>query len=233
MLSSLEEAKHTITKMIKAVIFDMDGVLADSHGIFNRLFTEIVRKELNLNISEEEFSRYPGIRFEQRIEKIAKLKGYKVSDQEIEKVIAKGRYIYYTDNLSFVKIYEGVKELLDILESNGLKIALGTNGSKRTVLKLIKNLDIEKYFSVIVTFDDVSAGKPFPDIFLRDAKEMDLSPKECVVVEDSIEGIDAAKAAGMKVIAVMTTQKKEELKNADLIVDSIKDINMEKIRKLA
>jgi beta-phosphoglucomutase-like phosphatase (HAD superfamily) len=113
-----------------------------------------------------------------------------------------------------------------------MKICLGSNGGRRSIEKIMDNLKIKKYFSSIVTFDEVSEGKPSPEMFLKNAKNLGLKPSECIVVEDAVEGILAAHAAGMKAIAILSSTVREELKDADLIVKTIKDINPEKIREL-
>ncbi|MEM2139211.1 MAG: HAD family phosphatase [Candidatus Woesearchaeota archaeon] len=218
--------------MLKAVIFDNDGVLSDSHSEINKLFTELINKNLKLNITEKDFAKHPGMRFEQKAELFAKEKGLKISKKEIDELIEKGRDIYYKDIIKMIKLYPGVVELLKELKQNNIKIGLGTNGSKRTITKLFDNFGLHNYFDSIVTFDDASQGKPHPEIFLKNAENLKVKPEECVVVEDSIEGITAARAAKMKVIAVQTTLKKEELKDADLIVESIEDLNLRKIKSL-
>ena len=129
-------------------------------------------------------------------------------------------------------MYPGVVELFESLKNAGIKICLGSNGGKRSIEKIMENLKIKKYFSSIVTYDDVSSGKPSPEMFLKNAKNLSLQPNECIVIEDAIEGIRAAHAAGMKVIAVMSTTGKKNLKEADLIVKTIKDINLKKIQEL-
>ncbi len=218
--------------MIRAVIFDNDGVIADSHGIVNSIFTQMINRELAINITEEEFAEYSGMRFEQRAELLAKKKNIAVSREKIMDALNKGRLEYYTNGLSYVKAFPGVKRLLDELKDAGIFIGMGTNGSRKTVMQLLKHLDLEDYFDSIVTYNDVSNPKPAPDIFLQNADNFGVEPDECVVIEDSVEGLVAAKQAGMKAIAVQTTKQEADLEDADLIVKSINDINVNKIQAL-
>jgi beta-phosphoglucomutase len=217
---------------MKAVIFDMDGVIVDSHGIINRLFTEVINRELHLNITEKEFARWPGIRFDQRLVIIAKEKGLPVSEEQIVKAIDKGRLEYYTNIIAYVKLFPGTLTLFDQLKSAGIKLGLGSNGSRNSIEKLMENLKIKKYFSSVVTFDDVVNPKPDAEMFLKNALELNVNPEECVVVEDAPEGIAAAKAAGMKVIALATTTSREELENADLLLSSISEITLDMLKGL-
>jgi HAD superfamily hydrolase (TIGR01509 family) len=218
--------------MIKALIFDFDGVLVDSHSIINRLFTKIINEKLHLGITLDEFSAFPGMRFDKRLKNYVKKKKLNVSDEEIDRVIEEGRIEYFKKASIDVDLYPGVKELLHQLKDLNIKTAIGTNGSRRTVEKLLKQYGIIDYFSSIVTYDDVEHGKPNPEMFLKNAKEMNLTPEECIVVDDAIEGIEGAHAAGMKAIGITTTSPAEELKSADVIVKTIKDINQKLIQSL-
>ncbi len=218
--------------MLKAVIFDFDGVIVDSHGIINKLFTKIINEEFGLALGEGEFAKYPGMRFEHRLEKISKAKGLALSKKRIEEVTEKGRLEYFTNASSYVGLYPGVIELFDGLKKCGIKLCLGSNGGKKSIENIMERLGITKYFSSVVTYDDVGHGKPSPEMFLKRAAEAKAVPEECIVIDDAIEGIEGAHAAGMKVIALATTMPEEELKDADLVVDSISDLTAERIREL-
>ena len=132
-----------------------------------------------------------------------------------------------------VKLYPGAVRLFEELKTAKIRIGLGTNGSRASVEKLTAKLGIKRYFESIVTFEDAPHPKPSPDIFLQNAQNMKCLPGECIVVEDSTEGLSAAIAAGMKVIALSTTLKKKELKHADMILKTINDINLSVIHWLA
>lgn len=218
--------------MIKCVIFDFDGVIADSHSMFNELFTKIANDELNLGITKEEFAQFPGMRFELRFSYLAKQKRIVVSQEEINKAIIKGRSEYHESISSYTKLYDGAKKFLQELKTNNIKVCLGSNGSRRTVIKMLNQFEIVEYFDSIVTYDDVTHGKPAPDMFLKNAENVDVEYDECVVVGDAVEDINAAKSAGMKAIAVLTTDKKENLSDADLVVDSIANLNEELVSSL-
>lgn len=218
---------------MKAVIFDMDGVLADSHGIFNRLFTRIVNEELDLGINEEDFSRYSGLRFEERIRLLSEEKKKSVSKDDLLEAINKGRLEYFTNAIEYVEAYPGVHELLKSLKKEGIKIGLGTNGSKNAVLKLTEHLGIADYFESIVTYNDVTHPKPAPDMFIKNAENLGVDPKYCIVIEDSLAGITAAKQAGMKVVGIATTKSREDLiGNADLVLDGLSELTIEKLRRI-
>jgi beta-phosphoglucomutase len=218
--------------MIKAVIFDFDGVLIDSNEIGNEIFINVLNRNLGLQIGLQEFRELAGLRFEQRISIISERHNIHLSQDLIDKMMEEGREEYREIHLEKVFMFPGAKELIKNLHENNFKIALGTNGSRQPVLQKLSHLGIKKYFSSIVTATDVENFKPCKDIFLKNAKDMNLNSKECVVIEDSITGITAAKAAGIKVIAVQTTLSKEQLKEADMIVESISEITIDKLKEL-
>src|SRR3989344_7978516 len=116
--------------MIKAVIFDFDGVLVDSHGIINRLFTRIANEELGLNITENEFAKFPGARFEKRVELLAAEKGKKITKKQIDEAVSKGREEYYENSSNYIELFFGVRELMETIRKSGLKMGIGTNGSR-------------------------------------------------------------------------------------------------------
>jgi len=218
--------------MLKAVILDFDGVIVDSEGTTISLFTELLNKNLALDLTEEDFAKYAGLRFEDRIRKIAIEKEINVNETEIEKIMAEGRFKYFTEKLEHVKAFKGTKKLLDELKTKKIKLGVGTNGSRKTVMKILIKLGLIDYFTCIITGDDVKRLKPKPDIFLECAKGLDVNPDSCIVIEDSKAGVMAAKKAGMKVVAVTTTTNEERLKEADLTVKTINDLNHEKILNL-
>lgn len=218
--------------MIKAVIFDFDGVIIDSNGIANEIFLNVIKKNLGLKEDLEEFTKMVGLRFEQRIELIAQKFNLEITQERINQIMKDGIEAYREIHLEQVLVFPGAKELIQTLYKNGFKIALGTNGSRIPVIQKLEHLDIKKYFSSIVTANDIDKLKPYPNMFLKNAKELGVKPNECVVIEDSITGISAAKSAGIKVIAVQTTLSKDQLFEADLVVESIKEISLEQIKNL-
>jgi len=204
------------------VIFDMDGVIIDSHGTVNKLFTAIVNKHLGTEMTEEEFQRESGLRFDRRVKNLIREKGLDIMDEKVDEAMIIGRNEYLASYLDNVQAFPGALDLIESLRGEGRKLALGTNGSHESVNRIISNLGL--IFDSIVTFSDVAWPKPSPDIFLKNAEELGAAPADCVVIEDSVEGVAAAKAAGMPVIAVTTTRSREELWQADHVVDSIRDV---------
>jgi HAD superfamily hydrolase (TIGR01509 family) len=124
-----------------------------------------------------------------------------------------------------------IHELLGLVKDN-FKVGLATNSRHREVDIIFKKLGFESYFDIRLARDNVKNVKPHPEIYLKGAGIFGVEPSECVVFEDSIVGITAAKSAGMKCIAIINTYSAEDLKDADMQIASYKDISVEKIREL-
>jgi beta-phosphoglucomutase len=218
--------------MIKLVIFDFDGVVADSHSGVNDLFSNLINTELNLKIKPTDFAKYPGMRFEQRLSIIAKENNLDINWERITKIISKGRETYYKQSQNMTKLYPETIKFIKQLRENNIKVALGSNGSKNVILKLLDQFNATKYFDNIVTFDDVDNGKPHPEMFLKSMDKFNFSPSECVVIGDASQDIDAAQNGKMYSIALLTTDSKEILKNADIILDHPRDLNLKLLEQL-
>jgi len=121
-------------------------------------------------------------------------------------------------------IFEGAAEILNCLKARHYKIALVTGTNSKEINEILP-VNIKKVFDCIVPGDSVTRGKPYPDPYIKAAKILGIKPKECVVIENSPYGIVSAKKAGMYCMAVTTSLPKEYLKMADVIVDSLEQVN--------
>ena len=202
--------------MIRAIIFDMDGVLVDSMGVHFEVWRELLRPYTNL--SQKKFNSWSG-KSTLDILSIVQKKYRFVSDAEEFKNRKNDLYI---KSISKVKLFPDVKSVLEYLKGKRVTLMVATSETLEVADKLLKIFKIRKYFSVVVGEDMVKNAKPSPDIFLLASKLANYKPRQCLVVEDSPTGIEAAKAAGMKVIALPTTHKKEELQNATLITTNLR-----------
>jgi len=126
----------------------------------------------------------------------------------------------------------GAKNLIDDLKHKGFLLAIGTSTPQVNLTFILEQVPLLNCFDAFVTGEEVSKGKPQPDTFLRAAEKLSLAPNRCAVVEDAVQGVEAGKAAGMAVVAVTTTRSREDLKQADLIVDSLTQLKAEDFVKL-
>lgn len=209
--------------MIKAVIFDMDGVIVDSEPIHfesDKMTMEYYKKE----ISDDELNNYVGV---SNPEMWAELRNKYRLIESVEEILEK--QLYYKKHLIGNKKLEpidGIRELLDELKSSRIRIGLASSSSKEFIEFILNNLGIKEYFEVIISGEDVKKGKPAPDIFQKASEVLDVEPSNCLVIEDSGHGVKAAKLAGMKCIGFNNPGSgKQDLSLADAVVCSIREIS--------
>ena len=217
--ATLQEKIDAILKKFdtKAVIFDLDGTLLDNNS-FHRKTWEAYLKKMGKLISEEEFNAHLNGRTNK--DAVEYIYGRKMSEEESTKYTLEKEELYREIYKPFIKPVSGLLKFLEILSQKNLPMAIATSGIQPNIDFMFENIPIKKYFKVVVNSSRITHGKPHPEIYLKVASLLDVSPKNCLVFEDAVVGINSAKAAGMKVIAVATTQTKEELSIADMIVDN-------------
>lgn len=210
------------------VIFDMDGVLADTGPIHFESWVKMAKK-IGIKFTKEFFERTFG---QQSTAITRKLVGPYVNNELIEKW-ANLKERYYREMVKDkLQALPGSIELIKSLSNNKFKLAVGSSGPTENVELLLRSLNIKQYFSVIVTAADIKKGKPEPDVFLDASEKLKINPRNCLVIEDAPVGILAAKKAGMKVIALKTTHEEEELIGADQIIKDLSYISINDIIKL-
>ena len=190
----------------KAVIFDMDGVIFDTERVYLEIWKSVFEK-YGYKMTKELYITVMGTGRKNVIKPFLENFG---DDLPIEKMYEeKDNQLFYIIENQGIPLKKGVKELFSMLKEKNYKIALATSAKRERVEKQIKDKWLKESFDAIVCGDDVEKGKPSPDIFLKAAKEIDVEPENCFVVEDSPAGIKAAFSGGMKGIHV------EDLKVAD------------------
>ena len=210
-------------RMFDAVIFDWDGTLADTHRFVVNSFQRVL-KGFGCNVSDEFLEKRIGIGARNMFKEALEATNMPFDEKTIEKLLEKKIEIQVklTEN---VNLFDGTVDLLDSLH-NKVKMALATMSNRMVINKLLTEKGIGKYFDEVITADEVLQPKPNPEVFLKCATKLRCSPVKCVVVEDSIFGVKAAKEAKMKCIAIPTgAYSIEELREQkpDLIVNSINE----------
>jgi HAD superfamily hydrolase (TIGR01509 family) len=207
-------------KTIEAVIFDMDGVLSDTQKFHVRV-EQAVLAEYGIDITEEEIIHlYAGSKDStQFTNEFKKHSIYADPEEAVRKKWLEMGKIKPEE----ITAIPGVIDFIDSLDKN-LKLAVASGTKTKFVKSILNTLNITDRFIAIAGGDLVTIGKPDPELFLLTAKMMGVDPKNCVVIEDATNGVMAAKNAGMKCIAITTTHRKEELKSADKIIHSFKEL---------
>jgi beta-phosphoglucomutase family hydrolase len=200
----------------KAVIFDLDGTLLDNNSYHLKSWLEYLKKIGRL-ISEEEYNA--NINGRTNTDVIKYIYEKDLSNEEILKYTLEKEALYRELYKPFIKPLDGLIDFLEILKEKNIPMAIATSGIQPNIDFMFEEVPIRQYFTEVVNSSHITKGKPDPEIYLKTASLLDIPPKNCLVFEDAVVGIKSAKAAGMKVIAVATTQTKEELSIADMIID--------------
>jgi HAD superfamily hydrolase (TIGR01509 family) len=211
-----------------AVIFDLDGVLIDSISVSWQVYNTIYNR-YGIQIEEREYSKYEGLPLRDQIELINSEYKLSIDASSFEKEVQASGNSYFNK----IVTKDGVNEILEKLTSAGVPIGLGTSASRSFTLNQLNRMDLRKFFQAIVAYEDVPRHKPNPDVYKQVAKNLNVSPDICVVIEDSPNGVAAAKKAEMRCIAIKTKSVQETLlSKADLILNSLNDLEIKDIRRV-
>jgi HAD superfamily hydrolase (TIGR01509 family) len=209
----------------KCIIFDMDGVLINSEPIHFR-FESLLFKSLGIDISREEHEKFVGTTSKTLWTTIKNNHNLPFTVSEL---IEKGHsgLLTYLDTINPLQLISGIPELLLKLKEAGFILALASSSPRKHIDYILTKGNINKIFPVQISGDDVENGKPDPEIFLLAAKKSLKEPGNCLVIEDSKNGVNAANKAGMKCIGFKNPGSgMQDLSSADLIIDSFQKFNM-------
>lgn len=209
---------------MKAVIFDMDGVIIDSEPIYNKIHADMLRE---FGITEfldcpEDYTGMTSIAVFTKTKELYQLK------QTIAEIAAYQRDIIIREikNLDNEPI-PGIRELLANLKEHNIKTAIASSSERLFIDTVVTKFGLHDYFDIIVSGDDIKNSKPAPDIFLKAANLLSVEPAKCLVIEDSKNGTIAAKAAEMKCVGFANPNSgKQDLSQADKIISSIHEIDI-------
>jgi beta-phosphoglucomutase len=216
-------------KRARGAIFDMDGVIADTGWAHRQAWAEFARTH-GVEFTDEFFVRTFGM---QNYQIIPTVLGRAVSPEDLQ-VLGDWKEERYRQIVAEgLTPPEGLIALLTDLKVHGFKIGVGSSGPKANVELVLDRLDIRHSFDAIVHGDMVTRGKPAPDTFLAAARLLGVPPAQCVVVEDAVPGVQAGKAAGMSVVAITTTRARQDLSQADLIIDRFTEVTAADFIRLA
>lgn len=208
--------------MYKAIIFDMDGVIVDSEEMQQKAYCEAFRKQ-GVIISPDDYFENTG-----RKDAFQRIAGKYNRKVDFDSLYNDKNKKYHETIDAGIQPVAGLKNLLELIKGNLLKIGLASASSLMNINFILNKLKIVELFDVIVGIDLVKRGKPYPDIFLLAAERLNVIPKECIVIEDSPNGVKAAKKAGMRCIGFTGTHNKEvNLSEADITVDDLRKISSE------
>jgi HAD superfamily hydrolase (TIGR01509 family) len=214
--------------MIKTVIFDMDGVIVDTEPVHSYAYFQHF-SELNIDVSKDMFTSFMGNSTRNTYQK---LKDLFPIDAEVEDLIQRKRTLFNDafDNKKDLYLIEGVEHLIKDLHQNGIQLILASSAAKVTIERVFSRFNLHQYFTHIVSGEDFPNSKPHPAIF-EHAASLSIAPKQnCIVIEDSTNGIKAAKSAGIFCLGYNSLNSKlQDLSLADVIVESLTDLSFKTI----
>jgi len=212
---------------LKGAIFDLDGVIVDTVG-------------LHFNAWKKMFSDYgKEFTFEDykaKVDGIPRMSGARailtdVSDEELEKAASK-KQEYFLELLESegVKAHQSTLDLVKELKQNNIKVA--AISSSKNCLPILKKVGVDSWFEVILTGHDIVKGKPNPQVFLTACEKLGLVPEDCIVFEDAVLGVEAAKRGNFSCVGVDRYKSPERLSKANLVVGDLSEVSLERLRNL-
>ncbi len=227
--------------MLKAVIFDFDGVIADSEQFHCGAFQEVLKKRFGIDLTTELYTRnYLCFNDVGLVEAVVRDFKLDISSDEFEAVLAEKTVIFQKLARENTSIIDGAAEFIKMLTEEGVPMAICSGGLASDIELMLDGSGLADSFKVIVTDDDVSKGKPDPEGFILTVERLNevcdeaILPGECVVIEDSHGGLEAAKSAGiMARVAVTNSYGAEELSiYAEKVVGNLRELDMLELRQL-
>ncbi len=225
--------------VLRAIIFDFNGVLVDDEPIHLEMFQEVLR-EKGLTLTEKEYyERYLGLDDRGCFKLIFRDHGMSLDENALAELIRQKAACYRAAVQKRIIVFPGVKELIPTL-SRRFRLAVASGALRSEIDMILEGITLKKYFQVIVSTEDVSEGKPSPEIFVKalallnqgERNTESIGRSECLVIEDSKEGILAARRAGLKCLAVTNSHPAEELTDADAVVGSLQEVTIPYLEKL-
>ncbi|HKJ69373.1 MAG TPA: HAD family phosphatase [bacterium] len=220
---------------VYGLIFDVDGVIADTEGVnaraTGRVFLDLFGVE---GVTRDDFEAGIGRGAEAYVEAGAQAHGITLSEQQLRQAV-QAREDYFLRLLAEqpLKPFPGVENLVGAgLRDDRCRLAIATSGSRKKSQAVLESAGISYKQMVYITGDDVTRKKPDPELFLTAADRLRIPPERCLVVEDAPNGVEAAKTAGCKCLAVTNTTDQDHLRLADRVVDSLKTVSLEEIFRI-
>jgi len=225
--------------MLKAIIFDFDGVIADTEPLHLKAF-QLTLKENGIELSDEEyFENYLAYDDKTLFKELLKDRNYEHNEAQISELMNRKSEHFENVLKGNILVLEGVPEFISTI-SGKYPLAIGSGAIRSEIIDILESGGLREHFEIIVSADEVINCKPDPEVFIEALRRLNnldsvsekISPQECLVIEDSTSGIKAAHSAGMKCLAITNSYAAEKLSEAELIKQSLKGIYLEEIEDL-
>jgi len=224
--------------MLRTVIFDFDGVIIDSEILHFRAFNEVLAPLGASIIEQDYFKDYLGLTDLDCFKAVNSKFKLNLDNSGLENILKEKSRSFRKLVKTSGKLIEGVCDFLTMLKQNNIPMAICSGALLAEIVLILDANKLKSFFEVIVSADQVKRGKPFPDCFLLTLQKLNekrtpaIQPGQCIVVEDSRWGLEAAQKAGMRTVAVTNSYDAKQLKMADKIVTSLSELTMNDLQQL-
>lgn len=214
--------------VLSAVIFDLNGTILEDEDVYGKAFN-VVLKSLGVD-TKMEIPHEKGIGVRENWQKF--IVKYGIKTDKSADVLTKETQDAYLDRINEVNVRPGFDDLIDRLKESEVSIALATSNTWEQTDKILDITNLHGIFNVVTTCDEVTYNKPDPDIFLVALDKLGVDREHCLVVEDSVSGIEAATRAGIKVIGITSDENEATLSRANMIIEGFSEITREVVDQL-
>lgn len=212
-----------------AVIFDMDGVITESNPFHKRAW-EIFCQKYGMELTEEDLKDH--VYGQTNRHALNHIFDKELSAKECADLTEEKEALYRELHGPEMEMTAGLKGFLETLKEQGIPLAVATSAPTSNLDFTLKQLGIRQYFDQTIDISGVQNAKPDPEIYLKAAKKLGVAPERCIVMEDSVPGVEAGQRAGMKVVGLTTTHSAEELSHTDLTIEDFRGLTLQKLREL-
>ncbi|RIA09429.1 HAD superfamily hydrolase (TIGR01509 family)/HAD superfamily hydrolase (TIGR01549 family) [Flavobacteriaceae bacterium MAR_2010_72] len=217
--------------MIKGVIFDMDGVIVDTEPLHHKAY-RLMFNDVNIDVSNSLYESFTGQSTYNICNRLCEHFKLPLSPHTLVE-IKRDHFNFLFEHDKDLKLIEGVLDLIKNYYQNGMTLVLASSASMANIDKIFNRYDLNAYFKAKLSGADLKASKPHPEIFINAAKATGLNNYECLVIEDSTNGIQAAKAANLFCVGFKSpNSKNQDYSKADLVIDNFNEINSTNLLKL-
>ncbi|MBI3013686.1 MAG: HAD family phosphatase [Candidatus Tectomicrobia bacterium] len=226
--------------MLRAVIFDFNGVIVDDEPIHQETFCRVLAEEGIYLSAEEYHEKYLALDDRSCFQAILQVNRRETSDPDMEELIRR-KAAYYAEAIrQKLTFFPGVLDLIP-QTAQRYRLAIASGAARREIEQILNRGNVRQYFEVIVSAEDFSEPKPNPEVFVKTLALLNrsnpdssppLSAEECLVIEDSVAGVEAARSAGMRCLAVSNSYPRERLAEANLVVPSLMGIDLDRLESL-
>ena len=214
--------------MKEGIIFDFDGVLVHTERSTFEFYKELLPK-YGFFLKDEDFKYKAG---RKSVDFFRDVLGEKFDADFVSDITNQKRRAFSDDVRRYVTLIDGARETLAFCKDLGLRIGLGSQNERFFIDKVLEEFELTVFFDTTVSLQDVANKKPNPEIFLKAAKALNVSPKNSIVVEDAPEGLEAAKIGGFYAVGITTSHPKEVLHDADVILASVQELQNDEYRDM-